>query len=69
MGGLAVSKEEFFFFFSYGAAATVPPQFTRVPFPVKALKLLLHELEPTGEAASLSAPTAPLNTQFDDGVS
>jgi hypothetical protein len=44
----------------------VPPQFTRVPFPVKALKLLLHELEPSGEAP---APSAPLDTQFDDGVS
>jgi len=44
----------------------VPPQFTRVPFPVKALKLLLHELEPSGEAA---APSAPLDAQFDDGDS
>jgi hypothetical protein len=49
--------------------ATEPPQFTRVAFPVKAIKLLLHELEPTGEAASLAAPRAPLDAQFDDGVS
>jgi hypothetical protein len=42
----------------------ITPQFTRVPFPVKALKLLLHELEPSGEASS-----APLDAQFDDGVS
>ena len=44
----------------------VPPQFTRVQFPVKALKLLLHELQPSGEAP---APiSAPLDTQSDDGV-
>ncbi len=44
-----------------------PPQFTRVPFPVKALKLLLHELQPSGEASTLSR--APLDTRSDDGVS
>jgi importin-9 len=46
-----------------------PPQFTRVPFPVKALKLLLHELQTNGEAASMAAPTAPLDAGFDDGDS
>ena len=46
-----------------------PPQFTRVPFPVKALKLLLHELQTNGEAASIAAPTAPLDTGSDDGDS
>jgi hypothetical protein len=47
----------------------VPPEFTRVPFPVKALKLLLHELQPSGEAPSLAVPSAPLDTQSDDGDS
>jgi hypothetical protein len=47
---------------------TEPPQFTRVQFPVKALKLLLHELQTNGEAATLAAPTAPINTGDDDGV-
>ena len=46
-----------------------PPQFTRVPFPVKALKLLLHELQTNGEAASIAAPTAPLDAKSDDGDS
>lgn len=46
-----------------------PPQFTRVPFPVKALKLLLHELQTNGEVASITAPTAPLDTGSDDGDS
>jgi hypothetical protein len=40
-----------------------------VPFPVKALKLLLHELQTNGEAASMAAPTAPLDTASDDGDS
>jgi len=46
-----------------------PPQFTRVSFPVKALKLLLHELQPNGEAASIAAPTARLDAESDDGNS
>jgi len=48
---------------------TEPPQFTRVQFPVKALKLLLHELQTNGEVATLAAPTAPLDTEDDDEVS
>ncbi|KAH8992921.1 ARM repeat-containing protein, partial [Lactarius akahatsu] len=51
------------------ATKNKPPQFTRVTFPVKALKLLLHELQPSGESAGLAAPRAPLDTQFDDGDS
>ncbi|KAI9510750.1 ARM repeat-containing protein [Russula earlei] len=46
-----------------------PPQFTRVPFPVKALKLLLHELQTNGEVATLAAPTAPIDAESDDGDS
>ncbi|KAF8262244.1 armadillo-type protein [Lactarius quietus] len=46
-----------------------PPQFTRVQFPVKALKLVLHELQPSGEAPGLAAPSAPLDAQSDDGDS
>ncbi|KAH9958982.1 ARM repeat-containing protein [Russula dissimulans] len=46
-----------------------PPQFTRVPFPVKALKLLLHELQSNGEAATLATPTAPVDAESDDGNS
>ena len=38
-------------------------------FPVKALKLLLHELQTNGEVASMAAPTAPLDTASDDGDS
>jgi len=48
---------------------TEPPQFTRVQFPVKALKLLLHELQTNGEVSTLAGPTAPLDPESDDGVS
>jgi hypothetical protein len=46
-----------------------PPQFTRVTFPVKALKLLLHELQSNGDAATLGARTAPVDAESDDSVS
>jgi len=48
---------------------TEPPQFTRVQFPVKALKLLLHELQTNGEVSTLAGPTAPLDAESDDGDS
>jgi hypothetical protein len=47
---------------------TEPPEFTRVQFPVKALKLLLHELQTNGEVASLAGPRAPIDAESDDEV-
>jgi len=46
-----------------------PPEFTRVQFPVKALKLLLHELQTNGEVATLAGPTVPIDAESDDGDS
>jgi hypothetical protein len=46
-----------------------PPQFTRVTFPVKALKLLLHDLQTNGDAATMAARTAPIDAASDDSVS
>ncbi|KAH9973321.1 ARM repeat-containing protein [Lactifluus volemus] len=46
-----------------------PPQFTRVTFPVKALKLLLHDLQTNGDAATMAARAAPLDAASDDSVS
>ncbi|KAI0778993.1 ARM repeat-containing protein [Trametes elegans] len=46
----------------------IPTEFTSVPFPVKAVKLLLHELQSGGEAASMgfnAADVAELDS--DDG--
>ncbi|TFY51032.1 hypothetical protein EVG20_g11201, partial [Dentipellis fragilis] len=44
-----------------------PLEFTSVPFPVKALKLLLHDLQTNGEAASMAAPGGMLDIDSDDG--
>ncbi|KAI0319475.1 armadillo-type protein [Amylostereum chailletii] len=44
----------------------VPHEWTSVPFPVKALKLLLHDLQSNGEAATMAAPA---DVDSDDGDS
>ena len=49
---------------------TVPTEFTSVPFPVKALKLLLHDLQSGGEAASMGFSAKDVSeAASDDGVS
>ena len=49
---------------------TVPTEFTSVPFPVKALKLLLHDLQSGGEAASMGFSAKDVSEiASDDGVS
>ena len=45
-----------------------PHQFTSIPFPVKALKIILHDIQSGGEAASMSAQGV-FNVDSDDGVS
>ncbi|KDQ62857.1 hypothetical protein JAAARDRAFT_146629 [Jaapia argillacea MUCL 33604] len=46
---------------------TTPVQFTSVPFPVKALKLLLHDLHSGGESATLNTQGEDLDVDSDDG--
>lgn len=49
-----------------------PHEFTRVPFPVKAIKILVHEIQSGGEAASMSAFAGTGSVpelESDDGVS
>ncbi len=49
---------------------SVPTEFTSVPFPVKALKLLLHDLQTGGEAASMGFSAKDFSdVASDDGVS
>ena len=49
---------------------TVPTEFTSVPFPVKVLKLLLHDLQSGGEAASMGFSANDVSeAASDDGVS
>ena len=48
---------------------TVPTEFTSVPFPVKAFKLLLHDLQSGGEAASMGFSAKDVSeVDSDDGV-
>ncbi|KAL4070440.1 armadillo-type protein [Scleroderma citrinum] len=44
---------------------TTPHEFTSVPFPVKALKLLIHELRSGGESAAI--PNTTFEVDSDDG--
>jgi hypothetical protein len=44
-----------------------PHQFSMIPFPVKALKLLLNELHSDGDAAAITAQDAA-GIDSDDGV-
>lgn len=44
----------------------VPHEFSVVPFPVKALKLLLHDLQSGGDAAAISAAGAADLVDSDD---
>ena len=47
----------------------VPTEFTSVPFPVKALKLLLRDLQSGGEAASMGFSAKDVSeVASDDGV-
>ena len=45
---------------------TAPHEFTSVPFPVKALKLLVHDLRSGGDSATI--PKVDLDVDSDDGV-
>lgn len=48
--------------------STVPHEFTSVPFPVKALKILLHDLQSGGDSATISAQGETFEVD-SDGVS
>lgn len=45
---------------------TAPHEFTSVSFPVKVLKLLVHELRSGGESAAI--PNTTFEVDSDDGV-
>lgn len=48
------------------AHLVAPHEFELIPFPVKALKLLLHDLHTGGDAAAITAWRGDVDT--DDGV-
>ena len=45
-----------------------PTEFTSVPFPVKALKILIHDLQSGGESATFSAQGGAPDLEDDDDV-
>jgi hypothetical protein len=48
----------------------VPHEFTSVPFPVKALKILIHDLQAQGDSATIMAQNESFDdVESDDGVS
>lgn len=46
----------------------VPHEFSSIPFPTKALKILIHELQSSGESGALSGQTDAIDAESDDGV-
>ncbi|KAF7307222.1 ARM repeat-containing protein [Mycena indigotica] len=46
---------------------TTPHEFSSIPFPVKALKLLLHDVQAGGESATITAQGDTFDVDSDDG--
>lgn len=45
-----------------------PHEFTSISFPVKVLKIILHDLQSGGESATISARGDVYDVESDDGV-
>jgi len=45
-----------------------PHEFTSICFPVKALKIILHDLQSGGESATVTAQGDAYDIESDDGV-
>ena len=45
-----------------------PHEFTFISFPVKALKIILHDLQSGGESATVTARGDVYDVESDDGV-
>ncbi|KAF8963883.1 armadillo-type protein [Flammula alnicola] len=46
---------------------TTPDEFMTIPFPVKALKIILHDIQSGGESATMSAQGEVFDVDSDDG--
>ncbi|KIM88892.1 hypothetical protein PILCRDRAFT_244255 [Piloderma croceum F 1598] len=46
---------------------TIPHEFTSIPFPVKALKILVHDLRSGGESAAINGQGEEFDVDSDDG--
>jgi hypothetical protein len=49
--------------------SVAPHEFTSISFPVKILKILLHDIQSSGDAATITAQNATVDVDSDDGVS
>jgi hypothetical protein len=47
----------------------VPHEFTSIPFPLKALKMIVHDVQSGGESATVTAQGGANDVDSDDGVS
>ncbi|EJD54369.1 ARM repeat-containing protein [Auricularia subglabra TFB-10046 SS5] len=65
-GDLIVKPETSNVIMTRSRAKQIPHEFTVIPFPVKALKLLLHDLQLGGDAAAITAASAGLADSDDD---
>lgn len=45
-----------------------PIEFTSIAFPVRALKIIVHDLQSGGESATMSAQGNTFEVESDDGV-
>lgn len=50
-------------------AITAPHEFTSIPFPTKALKIIIHDLQSGGDSATITAQGNTFTFESDDGVS
>lgn len=49
--------------------SAAPHEFTSIPFPVKALKILVHDLRSGGESAAIGGQGEEFDIDSDDDVS
>lgn len=49
-------------------ATAAPHEFTSIPFPVKALKIIIRDLNSGGESATITAQGNTFEVESDDGV-
>lgn len=49
-------------------AVAAPHEFTSIPFPVKALKIIIRDLQSGGDSATISAQGNTFDVDSDDGV-
>lgn len=50
------------------SAVAAPHEFTSLPFPVKALKIVIRDLQSGGDSATISAQGNTFDVESDDGV-